>query len=358
MAISYYTGAYTGAQIDAGIAAAFAAAPQATMTTALAGKTDKATTKTTWIGTRAQYEALQTDDYDLYCVTEGGFFMIANGIGLTADSYQSMYVHGGAEIAEAYGGLNYSDPIFYKTQTMTGSTPFVFDSYPGHLTGYTIFGNSVQNGTPTPDNPVEVQCVGDLVTTGEHAGEYVIPITCGGVTQNIYLSEPLRKIGGYADEIDFESGLVRRKIDFHVFDGSESIGGSFFSASFSYALPKSAVFDGNKIIVISNMYVAMKYQESWSSYDYGVSLVSNAVVVFKDIRFPSDSYVNEFKQFLSDCYSDGNPLIVYYILLTPTTESITLPQIATINGQNTLSIGTTLQPSSMSITGHIKPVTS
>ena len=158
----YYTGAYTGAQIDAGIAAAFAAAPQATMTTALAGKADlengkipmsqlppavierevpvqddtarfalttadvqlgdtvkvvstgkmylvidtdhldteagydvyvagraaeavsdedgnrikttyatKATTKTTWIGTRAQYEALQTDDYDLYCVTEG-----------------------------------------------------------------------------------------------------------------------------------------------------------------------------------------------------------------------------------------------------------------------------------------------
>lgn len=73
----YYTGAYTGAQIDAGIATANAAAPQATtytkteVNTALSGKADKSNTKTTWIGTRAQYEALPTDDYDLYCVTEG-----------------------------------------------------------------------------------------------------------------------------------------------------------------------------------------------------------------------------------------------------------------------------------------------
>ena len=37
------------------------------------------------------------------------------------------------------------------------------------ITDYTIYGNSVQDGTPTPDNPIEVECVGEktknLVTT-------------------------------------------------------------------------------------------------------------------------------------------------------------------------------------------------
>lgn len=41
---------------------------------------------------------------------------------------------------------------------------------------YSIYGSSIQNGTPTPDNPVEVQSVGDLVTEGEHAGKYKIPV--------------------------------------------------------------------------------------------------------------------------------------------------------------------------------------
>ena len=43
-----------------------------------------------------------------------------------------------------------------------------------------IHGNSVQDGTPTPDVPVEVQSVGDLVTEGEHAGKYKIPVTIKG----------------------------------------------------------------------------------------------------------------------------------------------------------------------------------
>lgn len=277
--------------------------------------------------------------------------MIANGIGLTADSYQSMYVHGGAEIAEAYGGLNYSDPIFYKTQTMTGSAPFVFDSYPGHLTGYTISGNSVQNGTPTPDNPVEVQCVGDLVTTGEHAGEYVIPITCGGVTQNIYLSEPLRKIGGYTDEIDFRTGTVTRRIKEVVLTGNEN-NWARYTKTYYRAFPgvPATVYDG---VAVCN---AFRYRVSGipDLNDFSKGANENLVFNYDD----SGEHINDFKAWLSQLYADGTPVIVYHALSNPTTESITIPQIATINGQNTLSIGTTLQPSSMSITGHIKPVTS
>ena len=44
------------------------------------------------------------------------------------------------------------------------------------ISTYTIKGNTVQNGTPTPSNPVPVVGVGELETTGEHSGEYKIPI--------------------------------------------------------------------------------------------------------------------------------------------------------------------------------------
>lgn len=43
---------------------------------------------------------------------------------------------------------------------------------------YTISGNSVQNGTPTPDAPIEIESVGDLVTDSSDTnyGKYKIPI--------------------------------------------------------------------------------------------------------------------------------------------------------------------------------------
>ena len=45
-----------------------------------------------------------------------------------------------------------------------------------------VFGNSIQDGTPTLDNPVEIQSVGDLVTdeTSEYYGKYDIPIVVRG----------------------------------------------------------------------------------------------------------------------------------------------------------------------------------
>lgn len=48
--------------------------------------------------------------------------------------------------------------------------------------------------------------------------------------------------------------------------------------------------------------------------------------------------------------SDGS------VLSEPVTETFTAPEIPTVRGSNTLTIGTTVQPSSVTIMGHIKPV--
>ena len=49
-----------------------------------------------------------------------------------------------------------------------------------------VYGNCFQDGTPTPENPIEVQCVGELVTDENDVnyGKYRVPIICRG--KNFY----------------------------------------------------------------------------------------------------------------------------------------------------------------------------
>ena len=51
-----------------------------------------------------------------------------------------------------------------------------------NLRNYEIYGNSVQDGIPSPDTPIEIQSVGDLVTdtASEYYGKYDVPITVRG----------------------------------------------------------------------------------------------------------------------------------------------------------------------------------
>ena len=87
-----------------------------------------------------------------------------------------------------------------------------------------IYGNSVQDGTPTPDNPIEVESVGEFVTdiNDVNYGKYKIPLLIKGdvetITHCIYLNEPLRKIGDYADYIDFKNNKVVRNTFVRVYD--------------------------------------------------------------------------------------------------------------------------------------------
>ena len=65
------------------------------------------------------------------------------------------------------------------------------------------------------------------------------------------------------------------------------------------------------------------------------------------------STVDEWKQWLADEYTASHPVVVWYVIDEPTTETTTAPTITPASGSNTLSVGTTLAPSEVSITGHI-----
>ncbi len=75
------------------------------------------------------------------------------------------------------------------------------DTKKAPLVDYQIYGNSAQDGTPTPNNPVEINSVGTIVTdeTSEHYGKYEIPVTVYG--KNIALLNLLMDASAYSGKI-------------------------------------------------------------------------------------------------------------------------------------------------------------
>lgn len=81
------------------------------------------------------------------------------------DYLRNKYHHAAVKIADAEG------------------VPCVLEYSKGkNIRNYEIYGNSMQDGTPSVDSPVEIQSVGDLVTDTESAyyGKYDLPITVTG----------------------------------------------------------------------------------------------------------------------------------------------------------------------------------
>lgn len=234
-----------------------------------------------------------------------------------------------------FGG---SSPVF----TVSGVPPLSFQSDGTPLTAWTIAANMVQDGTPTHSDPIVPQEVGDLVVSGEHAGEYAIPITCGGTTKYIYLQEPIRKIGDYADTVS-RSGVCTREIRKLVLTGEEA--DWTFEGYGSQYTKGNIPIDAGATIGIS------------SHFAYGSANTTDQFDIYQG-KLRINAYgicikLAEWKAYLAEQYANGTPVTVWYVLAEPETETVTAPKITTAKGSNTLSIGTTLQPSSVSITGHI-----
>jgi hypothetical protein len=93
----------------------------------------------------------------------------------------------------------------------------IVGSKSGNVKDYKIYGNSVQNGEHTPDNPVGVQSVGELVTEGENVGKYKIPITIRGKNLfNINAEREILKGRLPTDSYKVENGVMSFKTGYFV----------------------------------------------------------------------------------------------------------------------------------------------
>lgn len=183
---------------------------------------------------------------------------------------------------------------------------------------------------------------GDMATTYE---QYQQPITT-----NIYLDEPLRRIGDYADYIDFKNGKVVRNIFSRNLQannvsgiGSKDDTMSLFNLS---GLSNRLILNiSDNIQVLSNKLKALSYSDYTKADSKSINSITgnvgNSALFFKiknELTGVTNDMTNAEKITKCNEYLTANSVIVYYILATPTEETIDLPKVQTV--KNTAIITT------------------
>ena len=184
-----------------------------------------------------------------------------------------------------------------------------------------VYGNSTQDGTPTPSVPVEIENIGKY---NEETGKYDLEINVNTKRATISLDEPLRSIPNGAKDIAYIKGnkvFVERYTDYTILNGNEDWtmstlpnGNAFFQLKNALNIPKQDTDDKNK--AISNYFVVRSWDDRltenhligvFSQYAWDETRI---YVVYAEIKT-----LNEFKSWLAE-----NNVTIIYELLTPKKE--------------------------------------
>lgn len=178
---------------------------------------------------------------------------------------------------------------------------------------------------------------------------YKIPIAVYGTNNNlfnvtdIYLNDPLRKIGDYADYLDFENKQLIKNAAVVNFTGEEEwrVQGNAYFTFIAHTPSETPPTLCNAFSLSTSGSATLgKYQlagiDSWNgnvlfNYDDGAGGVDN------------------FKSYLAQQYANGTPVTFYYALATPTADLIDPPEIPTFVGTNVIDVDTTVKPSQIEI---------
>ena len=181
---------------------------------------------------------------------------------------------------------------------------------------------------------------GSTATSYEPYG-YKIPVNVNNVITNIYLDEPLRKSsdGMYTDHIDFANKKIYRQIKEITLNGTETwsrVGAKNGAYRFRSDFPDIAI-GSNSVLYCTH------FLNNGDTYAFeGISGAANIQIYIRwDSLFTT---VEDLTTWLA-----SNKPTVDYALATTTEESITLPNIPTIDGNNTLNIETEITPSQVYI---------
>lgn len=172
------------------------------------------------------------------------------------------------------------------------------------------------------------------------------------ITTNIYLDEPLRKIGDYADYIDFENQVVVRNTGCHTFEGTEEI--SIPGSVIEGYTPFRHIYTARQPFVCNYLpFLAKDYPHAVSECLAKYSTGGQMFFVISNDRIPLND-ITSFKSWLINLKDNGNPLKVYYRLSSYVEEPIELPQLPTFKGTTIYSVDTNIQPSNMEVTYYSK----
>lgn len=169
------------------------------------------------------------------------------------------------------------------------------------------------------------------------------------ITTNIYLNEPLRKLGDYVDYIDFEKGKVFRQVGEEIYDENTSyslITSTYFyeegvTTAFGCKIPTDGLPNAMGMECITNL---LEYKKS-TVLDKKVPYISgNTSQIVFALKNETASNIDELKTFLAD-----NNLQIVYPLKEETPEIVTLPNIPTHKGTTIIEVDTNILPSNMEV---------
>ena len=266
-----------------------------------------------------------------------------------------------------------------RLHELTGIPPLSFTAKGKPLTAWSITGNTVQNGTPTPENPVEVQAVGDktgnvmpagekktVVSNGitfdsDGSGRYHISGTASAhssVSFNLVFgfTVPTSVSNGGQGTLSFFNTQLNNSVDFAFYNGTTKVDAwtmlSINRTSVAYIAMGNKYVDKVVIDIKSGATVDITIMPEFTNdgvlptefepYGYKIPFTTAAEdgteSITTPIYLPTPLYSGEVMR--SDgtiARSDG------------TTETFTASQIPTINGTTVIDVDTAVKPESMTI---------
>lgn len=238
----------------------------------------------------------------------------------------------------------------YTVATYTGTFPAVLQTVAGYLESYKIYGNTVQNGTPTPENPIMPSGCGELETTGVNAGQYKLPLSSAGQDVDIYLGEV----------------QTTRRIKKLVLKGTSMDGNSSVTAQgVIFITPMPTLKSVGAAYCTHFKYVNQEQGSGMPDNSFTTSGGAGRSLWFKT----NYASVDDFRSYLAAQYAAGTPVTVWYVLANPNTGTLNEPlrkigdyadtidstqtsaQIPTAAGSTTISwAGEGLAPSEVELT--------
>lgn len=222
-----------------------------------------------------------TDDY-----TQVGFIEAKDNQGI----YQNI-----DHIYDNQGNIVFQQGYLNEYQ---GADDFGIPAIGKPLVDYTIYGNSFQDGLPTPENPIEPEFMGDLVS--------------------IELDEPLRAVGDYKDTLDLGTGILTRRVRQVIYTGDED----WYLVdrhNHVFACPDNQGYTKEMPNGISTHYIEGRTSD-WDVRDCFTTVWTVSTFVCE----MSCNSAEEFKTFLRQQYEAGTPVIIWRGY-SPTTTTISIP---------------------------------
>lgn len=185
------------------------------------------------------------------------------------------------------------------------------------------------------------------ILTDTNFEPYVEPIIT-----SIYLDEPLRKVGNYADYIDFENQKVIRNVGNKIFDGTENWeihtttdeGAVFRNENLLTPLIGASIFDTFMThFALTDIYSTATFTNGLFRFTYTGAEDDRRIGSSRVYVSAEQTTVEDFKSWLSE----NKPIIMYPLAEPDDMEIVELPNIPTIKGTTITEIDTTVQPSAV-----------